>query len=98
MHLSLYLAGIVLPLSALAAEGVVQLPVRHQRKAVSKRSTGPITIPLANALNEYLVEIEVGTPPQKIQSQLDTGSSDLWFPTGSQCPSTQACPYGHCKW
>jgi hypothetical protein len=97
MRLFLYLAGFVLPLSALAVDGVVRLPVKHNRKVVSKRDAGPVSISLANAQIEYLVEIEVGTPPQKIQSQLDTGSSDLWFPTASQCPSTDVCPYGFCK-
>ncbi|KAH8705659.1 aspartic peptidase domain-containing protein, partial [Talaromyces proteolyticus] len=64
-------------------------------RAVSRRSSGTTTVPLQNAYVEYLVEVSVGTPPQKIQSQLDTGSSDLWFPTASQCPDTTTCPYGY---
>ena len=26
----------------------------------------------------YIIEVDVGTPPQPVALQLDTGSSDLW--------------------
>lgn len=43
---------------------------------------------MSNDIVNYLVQVEVGTPPQTVTSVLDTGSSDLWFPTPSPCPST----------
>ena len=91
MHFSLYLFGIALPLSALAQNGTHRVPMQSVRRGVSRRSignTGPFTASLSNDIVNYLVQVEVGTPPQTVTSVLDTGSSDLWFPTPSLCPST----------
>ncbi|KAI7866512.1 aspartic peptidase domain-containing protein [Spinellus fusiger] len=40
---------------------------------------------------EYSIKVDIGTPPQTFDVNLDTGSSELWIPT-SECPS-QMCPY-----
>lgn len=42
--------------------------------------------------NEYLINITVGTPPQRLAVTLDTGSSDLWIPAVSSRP----CKRGLC--
>jgi hypothetical protein len=99
MHLSRYLFGFALPLSALAQDGTHRVPMKSVRRGVSRestKSTGPFTATLANAIVDYLVEVEVGTPPQKARSLVDTGSSDLWLPAPSQCPNTTICPNGFC--
>lgn len=89
----------VLPTAVLAQNGAFSLPFEKRTRSLSKRASGSGTLPvaLANEETDYLVNIEVGTPPQKLQVQIDTGSSDLWVPDVSQCPSNTACPYGACK-
>ncbi|KAI7875475.1 acid protease [Lichtheimia hyalospora FSU 10163] len=47
---------------------------------------------LYNAVGrEYMVEIGVGTPAQKFNLTLDTGSAELWIPS-TGCSATE-CPY-----
>jgi hypothetical protein len=94
MRFSLYLAGAAaLPLLVLGSSNTVRFPIKHKSRAISnKRAAGPISVSLSNAEKTYLVELQVGTPPQTIQTHLDTGSSDLWFPTQAQCPDQQTCP------
>ncbi|ORY98756.1 aspartic peptidase domain-containing protein [Syncephalastrum racemosum] len=83
--------------AAVSKNQVVRLPLTRNeaghlaqlRRNFGKRAD---TQPLYNALGrEYLVEVGVGSPEQKFNLTLDTGSAELWIPTTS-CPAT-TCPY-----
>lgn len=53
----------------------------HKKLDVPGTIEVPVT--LVNSANDegpqYLVNISVGTPPQEVTVQLDTGSADLWI-------------------
>lgn len=54
---------------------VVQVPQYHVSKA-SKRQ-GPVTLTNEDGY-QYLIQLSIGQPPQLVDVQLDTGSSELW--------------------
>ncbi|KAI9280413.1 aspartic peptidase domain-containing protein [Sporodiniella umbellata] len=72
MHMSLCIRARVTPNTA------IRLPL------MKRLINDPVK--LYNELStEYLVKIEIGTPPQSFLVSLDTGSADTWIPS-TRCP------------
>ncbi|ERT03329.1 uncharacterized protein SPSK_09029 [Sporothrix schenckii 1099-18] len=95
------LAGALLAAAAHAAtpERVVQWDIARRqapRVPLYRRGAGALTGDLHNAFARYYVDVEIGTPPQKLQLQLDTGSSDVWVlsSSASVCAKSNDCSEG----
>lgn len=51
----------------------------HPAEAVARRvKRASINAPLSNFIELYTINATIGTPPQLVFLQLDTGSTDLW--------------------
>ncbi|KAI8990317.1 aspartic peptidase domain-containing protein [Pilobolus umbonatus] len=74
-----------------ASEDFIRLPIKKNLKTKSVHSKRmDYKEPLYNKEGiEYLIEIGVGTPPQKFHIAFDTGSADIWIPS-------TACPVAMC--
>jgi hypothetical protein len=91
----------VLALAGVTWAGVVQLDVarRDAPEHLSRRSES-FTSDLMNNINAqaYVATVKVGTQPQTVTLQVDTGSSDTWVPaTNSSICNNGGCFYGSCK-
>ncbi|EXJ95622.1 hypothetical protein A1O1_00744 [Capronia coronata CBS 617.96] len=52
----------------------------HEYPRLSRRQSKTVSAALDNEILLYLINVTVGTPGQPFSLQLDTGSSDIWFP------------------
>lgn len=68
-----------------------------QAPYLARRQSGTVLSSLTNEILLYFINVTVGTPPQPFSLQLDTGSSDLWFPADNAdvCQqNSRSCPVG----
>lgn len=86
----------------IGAAQVVQFDIQGGRHLDFRRldEDSTITAGLANIASAegYYVDVTVGTPPQNMTLQIDTGSSDTWLPASnsSMCVEDDLCHYGQC--
>jgi hypothetical protein len=70
---------------------------QYKKRNLRKRADGTVQATIDNGLVLYLINVTVGTPGQPFSLQLDTGSSDLWFPSENANVCQQDannCPFG----
>ncbi|KAJ9637937.1 uncharacterized protein PV06_04520 [Exophiala oligosperma] len=65
---------------------------------LARRQSNTVTAALTNEILLYFINVTVGTPGQPFSLQLDTGSSDIWFPAINADICEQGietyCPFG----
>ncbi len=78
--------------SSLSSIIIASTSRRLIRGAVQKEGKGEENVVLRDLQNaQYWGSLEVGTPPQEFQVVFDTGSSDLWVPSGKCKTESSNC-------
>jgi hypothetical protein len=90
--------------AAVAVLSSVDIGVASQRavalgftKSTAKTAPDGLTGLITTGGVLYNVDVTVGTPPQPVGVQLDTGSSDLWVPTSDSSICALQFPIGLCN-
>jgi len=95
-------------LASVASAQVVQWDIAKRSDPeykVHRRASGSVEEIITNERTRggYFASCTVGTPPQKLTLQLDTGSSDIWVPSVDSSACTDAnsqqggCTFGACE-
>ncbi|KIW11577.1 hypothetical protein PV08_10878 [Exophiala spinifera] len=94
----------IAPVVGAATPGVVGFNFEKRRVKAEeaphlvRRQSGTVTATLTNEILLYFINVTVGTPGQPFSLQLDTGSSDIWFPAINADICEQGvetyCPFG----
>ena len=73
---------------------------RRPRDTITySRKRDPQSVTLTNAQHNglYFVNASVGTPPQLVELQIDTGSSDVWMFGSSMYQNCEQCAGYSCE-
>lgn len=65
-----------LDISKVSASSASALARRHARQLAARDKAQTVALP--NLGNEYIAQVSAGNPPQNIQVQIDTGSTDFF--------------------
>lgn len=85
---------------AMAEPKVVHMPMTRNRNANNLYKRATVNVTVVNDVFDglYFVNATIGNPPQLVQLQIDTGSSDVWFFGPKSCDETSSpCLGGFCK-
>lgn len=101
-----FLAGLGIGAVAATPDGVLQLDIQRRSPAdgappvLVRRASDTVVESLQNNIKygAYMADAKIGSPPQTLALQLDTGSSDTWVVyTGASVCQAGNCTGGSCR-